>query len=398
MARSENQPLRFVWIGGMDAVEPAEWDALALPLETPLMEWEWLHQLEASGSIAPANGWAPRHLTVRRGDRLIAAAPLYLKSHSQGEFVFDYVWADVSRQLGSRYYPKLVGMSPVTPIVGYRFLIAPEEDERDMTKRMIGEIDRLCQGANLSGVSFHFVDERWAQWLPDLGFIGWLHQGFVWKNKNYENFDDYLGPFTSNQRRNIRRERKSMGKQGLTIRRFTGEDIDPKLVNPMWRFYEATNDQYGPWGCKYLTRNFFESIFQRYRHRLLLIAAFPNGDAGEPVGMSMLLHKGGQVLGRYWGSDVEIPNLHFNACYYEPIDWAIRHGARQFDPGMGGSHKIRRGFEAFGNHSYHRFTDPRLNHIMRLHIDGINQAEQDQIDAVNEAIPFAQRETGSPGH
>lgn len=391
MTRPETEPLRFIWIGGVDGVDPAEWDALALPLETPLLEWEWLYQLEASGSIAPANGWSPRHLIVRRGERLVGAAPLYLKSHSQGEFVFDYVWADVARQLGARYYPKLVGMSPVTPIVGYRFLIAPEEDEIDITRRMIAEIDRLCTGANLSGVSFHFVDPEWGRLLPEMGFSGWLHQGFVWRNSGYRDFEDYLNRFKTNQRRNIRRERRSMDQQGLAIRHFSGDEIDPRLVEPMWRFYEATNDQYGPWGCKYLTKPFFEGVFRRHRHRLLLVAAFPNGDAGEPVGMSMLLHKGGQLLGRYWGSETEIRNLHFNACYYEPIDWAIRNGTRQFDPGLGGPHKIRRGFEAFGNYSYHRFLDSRLAYIMRAHIDEINEAEQEQIDMVNAALPFAQR-------
>lgn len=391
MARTEIEPLRFAWIGGVDAVDPSEWDALAVPLETPLLEWEWLHLLEASGSVAPANGWAPRHLIVRRGGRLVAAAPLYLKSHSQGEFVFDYVWADVARQLGSRYYPKLVGMSPVTPIAGYRFLIEPGEDVAELTRRMIAEIDGFCRKANLSGVGFHFVDPEWGRLLPDLGFCGWLHQGFVWRNRGYADFDDYLGRFNSNQRRNIRRERKSMAGQGLVLRRFAGDEIDPGLVAPMWRFYEATNDQHGPWGCKYLTRDFFEGVFRRYRHRMLLVAAFSDADADEPAGMSMLLRKDGQLLGRYWGCDREVRNLHFNACYYEPIDWAIDNGVKQFDPGLGGPHKMRRGFEAAGNFSYHRFLDSRLAYIMRSHIDEINAAEQEQIDAVNAAVPFAQR-------
>ena len=396
MTPTETESLRFLWIGAMEAVDPSEWDALAVPLETPLLEWEWLHQLEASGSISPVNGWAPRHLTVRRGKRLVAAAPLYLKSHSEGEFVFDYAWADLAHRLGIRYYPKLVGMSPVTPIAGYRFLIAPDEDEAEITRRMIAEIDRLCRRANLSGISFLFVDEPWARHLPDLGFSGWLHPGFVWRNRNYARFEDYLERFTSNQRRNIRRERKSMADQGLVVRRFSGEEIDPGLAVPMWRFYESTNDMHGPWGCKYLTREFFEGVFRRYRHRMLLVAAFPDGDADEPAGMSMLLHKGGQLLGRYWGSDAEIPNLHFNACYYEPIDWAIRNGIARFDPGLGGPHKIRRGFEAGGNFSFHRFRHPGLAEIMRTQIDRINAAEQEQIDAVNAVLPFARRETDPP--
>lgn len=392
MSQTGTEKLRFEWINGIDAVAPSDWDGLALPLETPLLEWEWLHHLETSGSIAPENGWYPCHLVVRRGERLVAAAPLYLKAHSEGEFVFDYIWVDVAGQLGIRYYPKMVGMSPATPIAGYRFLVSPKEDEAALTSMMIAEADRLCRSAGLSGLSFHFVDPGWGRLLPDLGFSGWLHQGFIWRNHRYADFDDYLNRFSSNQRKNIRKERKSMKSQGLTIRRFTGDGIEPRLVDAMWRFYESTNDQHGPWGCKYLNRKFFKGIFRDYRRRLLLVAAFPNGDSGEPLGMSMLLHKGGQLLGRYWGSDEEIRNLHFNACYYEPIDWAIENGVAWFDPGMGGGHKVRRGFEAYGNYSFHRFRDHRMAHVMRNNIDRINAAEQAQIDAVNAALPFAERE------
>ncbi len=376
------------WVNRIRDIERTEWNAMALPLKTPLLEWDWLNQLEVSGSIAPAAGWYPRHLIIRHGGRLVAAAPLYIKTHSEGEFVFDYIWADVAGQLDIRYYPKLVGMSPVTPIPGYRFLVAEGEDENILIEVMLQQIDRFCKKNSLSGAGFLFVDPEWEHHLTRSGYLGWLHQTFVWENDNCTDFDDYLAPFKTNQRRNIRRERKAMPGQGLRLRTFVGDDIPESLIPLMYRFYERTNDQYGIWSCKYLLPAFFEGIFRHCRDRLLFVAAFAENDT-EPVGMSMLLHKGEQILGRYWGCRADINYLHFNACYYEPIDWAIRNGVRNFYPGAGGAHKVRRGFTSIPAYSFHRFFDPRLDRVMRVHIGSINEAEQKHIDELNDSMPLA---------
>ncbi|MBW2479565.1 MAG: GNAT family N-acetyltransferase, partial [Deltaproteobacteria bacterium] len=221
---------------------------------------------------------------------------------------------------------------------------------------------------------------------------GWQHQSYSWFNRGYETFDDYLALFNANQRRNIKRERRAMDKQGIVIKILTGDDIPRSHFDLMYRFYEHTNDKFGPWGCRYLTESFFEGLHDRFRHRLVFIAAYDSRAATLPVGMSMLVTKDKSLYGRYWGSTQKFDSLHFNACYYEPIAWAINHGIQRFDPGMGGAHKIRRGFTSLPSYSLHRFSDPRLLQIMQNHIDEINRLEQEQIDALNAELPFARRE------
>lgn len=380
------------WLESIEEVPREEWDALAGPLETPILEWEWLRLMEASGSICPRTGWTPRHLTLRSGGRLLAAAPLYVKSHSAGEFVFDYMWADVAGRLGIRYYPKLVGMSPATPAVGYRFLIAPGEDEEALTGRMIGEIERFCRENRLGGASFLFADPLWAQRAARHGFLSWAHQSFAWENEGFATFEDYLAVFNKNQRRNIRRERQAMEEQGITVRPVRGEEAPEEWFALMYRFYDRTNAQYGPWAARYLTREFFLQL-PRYRRRLLFMAASRRGEE-RPLAMSLLLHKGTLLLGRYWGSFERLDSLHFNACYYRPIEWAIDHGVRRFDPGAGSAHKIRRGFRAVANVSLHHFTDLRLQRLMAAHLKEINRLEAEEIQEMNAGLPFAQGPQG----
>jgi hypothetical protein len=380
-----------VWLKSITEVDQNQWDALAQPLDTPFLEWDWLRQLEVSKSTSAETGWLPYHLTIWSDDRLVAAAPLYIKAHSAGEFVFDHTWADVARQLKIHYYPKLVGMSPFTPMIGYRFLMAPGENEDPLTRQMVTEIEHFCRQYGLSGCSFLFVDPEWHQKMIHYGFVSWLHQSFSWHNAGYLSFDDYLAVFNSNQRRNIKRERQSLENQGVYLKTFAGHQIPPTLLSEIYLFYERTNDKFGPWGCKYLKRSFFEGLADGYRHRLLLVAAFKETQPDSPVALSLLVHKRDRLYGRYWGCSADINFLHFNACYYSPIEWGIANGIKRFDPGMGGYHKIRRGFTAVGNYSLHRFFDERLEQIMDSHIEEINRLEQEQIDALNAELPLAHK-------
>ena len=392
MAKPQTSTYSISWIQSIADIDRHEWDALAKPLPTPFLEWDWLRLMELSGSTTAETGWLPHHLTVRRGSELVAAAPMYIKGHSAGEFVFDHVWADVAGRMGISYYPKIIGMSPFTPMSGYRFLIAPGEDGPDLTAAMVTEIDRLCRHHQLSGSSFLFADPQWHREMLDLGYFGWQHQSYTWLNHGYKNFDDYLAIFNSNQRRNIKRERQALEKQGISLKTLTGNHIPRTLFALMYRFYEHTNDKFGPWGCRYLTESFFEGLYDRYRHRMVFMAAYDNSDASLPIGMSMLVTKGKQLYGRYWGCSRPINSLHFNACYYAPIEWAVNHGIHRFDPGAGGAHKIRRGFSAVPSFSLHRFSDPRMLQIMQNHIDEINRLEQEQIDALNLELPFVQQQ------
>ncbi|MGD1849979.1 MAG: GNAT family N-acetyltransferase, partial [Cyanophyceae cyanobacterium] len=375
------------WVRHLAQVSPDEWNALAKPLATPFLEWEWLNNLETSGSAVPNEGWLPTHLTVRRNGKLVAAAPLYLKGHSYGEFVFDQQWADLSYRLGLEYYPKMLGMAPFTPAEGYRFLIDSSEDESTMTQVMVAEIDRFCTKNKVSGCHFLFVDPQWQTSLENSGFKAWQHHSYIWTNKNYENFDDYLKRFNANQRRNIIRECKSMAKAGIHFEVLTGDTIPSDYYPVIHRFYASTCNKF--WGgSKYLTSKFFKQLEADFSQRVVVFVAYGEGDS-QPLGMSFCLWKDDHLYGRYWGCRYDVDNLHFNACYYEPIKWAIANGIQSFDPGAGGKHKRRRGFPAVANHSLHRFYLSRLSMILIQYIGQVNELEQEEIAAINQDIPFS---------
>ena len=387
MAKDNSPKYTLQWNMSIAEVPQKAWDDLAAQLNTPLLDWEWLRQMEVSGSVTPETGWLPCHLTVWSDSTLVAAAPLYVKGHSQGEFVWDYMWADVADQLKVDFYPKLIGMSPATPAVGYRFLIAPGEDEEFLTAAMLDAIDTFCEQNNLSGCGFHFVDPEWRSMIEPYGYSGWLHQSFEWVNQDFHSFDDYLAGFNKNQRRNIRRERKAMQDQSISLEAYTGEDLPKHFFPLMFHYYERTNDQFGPWAAKYLTDRFFSGLYDNFRHRLLFLAAFGAGKK-DPIAMSFLLTKDDTIIGRYWGTERMANALHFNACYYSPIEWAISQGIKRFDPGAGSPHKLRRGFFAVPNYSMHKFRDPTLRAVMEQHIERINIMEMNRIDAMNATLPL----------
>lgn len=389
MASAPQPQYTVSWLRQIEEVPQALWDELALPLKTPFLEWTWLHNMEKSGSAVANAGWLPTHLTVWRNRELIGAAPMYLKGHSYGEFVFDYQWAELAERLGVSYYPKLLGMSPFTPAEGYRFLIAPGEDEALVCALMVRAIDEFCDRNQISGCHFLYADPEWRGMMEDLGFSKWLHHSYVWQNNGFQSFDDYLAQFNANQRRNIKRERKSVEKAGLQLEPITDEALSHGLCDLVYDFYSDTCDKFGWWGSKYLTRKFFQQLYPDYRHRVVLFAAYGE-DQSQPVGLSFCLYKGDRLYGRYWGCYEEYNHLHFNACYYAPIEWAIEHGIQVFDPGAGGRHKKRRGFPATPNYSLHRFYAPRLQQILTTYIQDVNEMEQREIDAINNDLPLKQ--------
>ncbi|PSN17338.1 GNAT family N-acetyltransferase, partial [filamentous cyanobacterium CCP5] len=329
MVHAPKTQYSVTWIRHIEEVPQPDWDALAMPLNTPFLEWAWLHNMERSGSAVANAGWLPTHLTVWRDRQLVGAAPLYLKGHSYGEFVFDHQWADLAGRLGLSYYPKLLGMSPFTPAEGYRFLTAPDEDEATITEVMVAAIDEFCDRNHICGAHFLYVDPQWQQLMENLGFHKWLHHSYIWQNQGFQSFDDYLAMFNANQRRNIKRERKSVDKAGLEMRAIAGEAVTRHLCRRMYDFYSDTCDKFGWWGSKYLSRKFFTLLHHDYRHRMVFFAAYGEDDS-DPVGMSFCLTKGDRLYGRYWGSTMDFNNLHFNACYYAPIEWAIANGITSF--------------------------------------------------------------------
>ena len=387
----------MIWADGMWDADREQWNRLADRYETPLLDWDWLRILEDSGSVGPQEGWLPHHLLVYEEGRLIAAAPMYVKTHSAGEFVFDYAWAEVAEQLGCDYYPKLVAMSPLTPAIGYRFLVDPQVNEQQVVDGMIAEITAHCREHGLHGFSVLWPEQDFAEILGDETFTPWRHQHYRWENESFATFDDYLSVFNKNQRRNIKRERSSMPDQGLIVQTRFASRVPDDHFSAMYRYYLNTNAQFGPWAARFLNGEFFRMVKESCGERVVFTMAYEAGET-VPIGMAMLLYKPNRLIGRYWGADRFVNNLHFNLCYYEPIRWAIEQGVQIFDPGMGSSHKVRRGFRAVATHSLHHFTDERMQLVMRMNIDRINRYEQMHIEHLNDHLPFARHRPaqGSP--
>lgn len=353
----------------------------------PFYTWPWLRALETSGSIVPSQGWQPCHLGLWRGETLVAMAPLYLKGHSYGEFVFDQSFAQLASQLGLRYYPKLVGMSPVSPVEGYRFLIGPGEDRERLTGTLFQQIEAFCREHHLLSCNLLHVDPAFAREAQAQGWSAWLNEQSEWSNPGLADFDGYLATFNANQRRNIRRERQAVAAAGLRVTPLTGEAIPASLMERMHEFYAQHCGRWGPWGSKYLTPEFFATAAEHLRSQLVLFSAHA-GDPLSPVAMSLCVHNGQRLWGRYWGSDVDLNHLHFEVCYYAPLEWAIHERLSSFDPGAGGRHKKRRGFVAKPRLSVHRWFEPRLASILQGWLPGANQQMEAEIAATNADLPF----------
>ena len=375
------------WHRSVAEISQQQWIELLGRDALPFYQWEWLHALESSGSTVPDQGWQPLHLALWREDTPIAVAPLYVKGHSYGEFVFDQAFARLAADLGLRYYPKLLGMSPVSPVTGYRFHMLPGEDEAQLTAVLLQTIDQFCEKNGILSCNFLYVDPSWRPLAEASGCAAWLNQQSLWSRGNDQTFGDYLQGFNANQRRNIKRERKSVLKAGVTVTPLTGDQLDGELLGIMYRFYEQHCAQWGPWGSKYLEPEFFASLADQYRDNIVLFSAH-RGDPRDPVAMSLCVRDASRLWGRYWGTHEQIDCLHFEVCYYAPIEWALQQGIDSFDPGAGGSHKRRRGFVAQPHASLHRWYEPQMDALIRAWLPKVNGLMLEEIDAINAELPF----------
>lgn len=370
----------------MHQLNQEEWNLLA-GNSRPFMRWEWLALLEDSGAVCPKTGWLPAHCAVHNGEKLIAAAPLYLKGHGRGEFVYDQMWAEVAERLQRPYYPKLIAVSPFTPVADYSFLTHPGISRRALSPVMLESMARLAEANDLSSHHVLFAEPSFAEELEAAGFMAWEHQGFMWMNQGFCSFEDFLGEFRAGQRKNIRRERRLLRDSGVRVEVVQGADIPDSWFGLMYRYYEDTNDKFGEWGCKYLPQTFFEGLADGFRERLAFCAAFIPGTA-DPVGLALLVHGADKLYGRYWGASEDIPFLHFELCYYTPIEWAIANRLSYFDPGMGGEHKPRRGFCSRVTRSMHRFRDPVMTGVFSRNIPQLNAMTQDYIEGLDSLSAF----------
>ena len=369
-------------LNGMSDLIAAEWDALACPQTgrplDPFTTHRFLSALDRSHSTGKGTGWQPRPL-ILRDKTPVAALPLYVKSHSQGEYIFDHGWAQARERAGGSYYPKLQAAVPFTPATGKRFLGDPALRET-LLEAAIGLTDQN----NLSSLHITFCTADEAESLE--GKHGLLHritQQFHWENRDYAGFDDFLADLSSRKRKMIRKERETARGSGLTIRSLTGDQIEPAHWDAFWIFYQDTGSR--KWGTPYLTRAFFDEIQATMRDDVLLVLAF-NGET--PVAGALNFIGRDTLYGRYWGCIEDHPCLHFELCYYQAIDWAITHGMSRVEAGAQGEHKLARGYLPMQVHSLHYIADPAFRQAVARYLVEERRAVDEEIEVLTAYGPF----------
>ena len=371
----------------IDSIDREEWNSIVTDDVFPFLQWEWLYALEESGSISDETGWHPLHFCLYEDKKLIAAAPLYLKTGSGGEYIYDYFWADAASSLGISWYPKITGMAAATPAEGYRFLSTPEKDLRDTSIILLNAIEEICLGNKLPSINLLWSDPTWAEMLPLLNYTAWDHIHYVWENENFKSFDDYLAIFSKNQRKNIRKEYTRHLEQDIKVNVIKGIDATEEHYHKMFEFFTITNDKFIPWDARWVNEEFFLLLEKHCRDCTAFVEARYDN---EIIAMAFLIHKGDRLWGRFWGSYEDIKDLHFTVCYYAPMDYCIKNNIRYFDPGAGSSHKIRRGFKAMRNRSWHKFFDPTLEALFKQNIRALNRREKERRDNLNSGLPLKQ--------
>ncbi len=365
----------------IEAVGREAWDACAAPTGDPFVSFDFLHACEASGSATARQGWGPRHLTLMGpDDAVLGCMPLYLKGHSQGEYVFDHSWADAYQRAGGRYYPKLLGAVPFTPATGPRFLHAPDTDEDTVRAALIQGALTLTERLSVSSLHVNFPTR--AEWsaMGEAGMLRRQDMQFIWRNDGYQTFDDFLAALSSNRRKTIRRERRE-AQADLDIRVLTGADLTEAHWDAFFDFYQDTGAR--KWGRPYLTRAFFAMIGQTMADRIALVMAF-RGDA--PIAGALNFIGRDALYGRQWGALEEVPFLHFELCYYQAIDFAIARGLSRVEAGAQGEHKIARGYLPSPVYSAHYIADTALRAPVARYLDQERSGVEAEIAAMTEEL------------
>ena len=373
-------------LNGMSEISAQDWDALACPegrAIDPFTTHRFLAALDASGSTGKGTGWQTRPLVLRDG-AAVAALPLYVKSHSQGEYIFDHGWAQALERAGGSYYPKLQVAVPFTPATGKRFLGDPKWREA-----LLETAISIADQNGLSSLHFTFCTEEEAEALA--GKHGLLHritQQFHWENNGYADFDGFLAALSSRKRKMIRKERETARASGLTIRSLTGAQIEPQHWDAFWQFYQDTGAR--KWGTPYLTRSFFDEVQRTMRDDVLLVLAF---DGETPVAGALNFIGRETLFGRYWGCTQEHPCLHFELCYYQAIEWAISNGLARVEAGAQGEHKLARGYLPTPVHSLHYIADPSFRDAVARYLAEERRAVDEEIEVLTAYGPFRRVET-----
>jgi uncharacterized protein len=381
-------------IDRIGAVKADEWNDLAGP-DDPFMDHAFLAALEDSGSVGERAGAVPRFVIVRQRGQLVGAVPLYRKTNSYGEFIFDWSWAAAAHRAGIRYYPKLVAAVPFTPATGRRVLLAPALGASERTQalgRLVQGMRALADEERASSIHVLFCPAGEADELARHDLVPRLSLQFHWHNRAgepFRDFDDYLGTFKSRHRKQVRHERKVAAGHGLGIFTRAGSELDDRDWRALRAFYAANAERHGSFA--YLTDEFFEIVRASYAHRVVASLAY-RGD--EPVAGTLNFEKGRHLYGRYWGCLGDFPMLHFELCYYQLIERAISRGCSRFEAGAQGEHKLRRGLAPAFTYSAHWIRHPDLAAAVTGFIASEAAAVREQARAYEQETPFRQGSDG----
>lgn len=340
-------------------IDAAAWNALR-PDDNPFLCHEFLSGLETSGSLREDYGWRAQHLALYKSGKLVAAAPLYLKRNSHGEFVFDWSWAAAYERAGRDYYPKLLGAVPYSPVPGARMLVGHGSDAKTLRALLIEALVSTTDGAGLSSAHLNFVSDDDAQALAQAGWLERFDWQFHWRNAGWRDFDAFLAALNHRKRKNIRHERAQVARAGIACELRHGDELDDADWRAIHRLYVNTFDERGNHPA--LTEDFFRHLGATTPRNVIAVLC---KRGAKTIAMALLLRSSDTLYGRYWGSDENVPGLHFEACYYQGIEYCLRHGLSTFEPGAQGEHKLARGFLPTMTRSFHYIRDMRFRAAVR---------------------------------
>ncbi|WP_020410855.1 GNAT family N-acetyltransferase [Hahella ganghwensis] len=374
----------------LDQVDRESWNRLNHS-GNPFCRYEFLAAMETSRSVTASTGWQPRHLLLWDGHaQLVGAIPTYLKSHSYGEYVFDWAWADAYHRHGLEYYPKLLSAIPFTPSVGPRLLLADNLPPEDAYKNIVAAIQKELVDKGLSGWHLLFPDTQ-SKGLENAHPQLLRRQGtqFHWHNRDYKSFEDFLGQLTSRKRKNIRKERRRVSEAGVSLHWYEGKDISDQILKDFYPFYQMTYYKRGQ--NPYLTPQFFKLLREQMPENMLILMA---EYSGRPVAGSLFFKDDNTLYGRYWGCVEDFDQLHFECCYYQGIDYAIEHHLRMFDAGAQGEHKILRGFEPVPTYSLHWIQHPQFRHAIADFLRQEKEGVEAYMADASTILPYRQTDSG----
>jgi predicted N-acyltransferase len=372
-------------------IPPQLWNEL-FDSENPFVQHAFLLALEQSGCVSAQSGWHARHILLSDGDQPLAVLPMYAKDHSYGEFVFDWGWAEAYQRHGLNYYPKLITAIPFSPVAGPRVGVVPNADPAEVFPALLAAVHQLAQMHDYSSWHLLFPGRRLQKALAELKDEGaFLHREavqFHWFNRDYQKFDDFLATLRSSRRKNVRRERKRMVEQGVTIQRKIAEDISDEEWQGFYQCYMSTyRKRSGHDG--YLNQEFFDALRHTMAGQLMLVVARIDN---EIVASSLFLFDSKRLYGRYWGALQDISCLHFEACFYQGIEFCIERGLKEFDPGTQGEHKLMRGFEPVKSASYHWIADERFRAAIADFLSHEKRSTEKYQQQAESFLPFKKTE------